>query len=130
MQRIALVVAAAVALALAGVALAAGMLTGTFTTRISGAPSAQLNGVWTIKLSAGGKYTIALGKQTLITGTATFNGSKITFGHESGPAACTGAQATGVYGWRLTGKTLRVTRYSDQCQGRRVVLGYPFTRVG
>ena len=129
MQRIALVGAAVVALALAGASLAATTLTGTFTTRIVGGEP-RFDGVWTIKLSAGGKYTIALGKQTLITGTATFNGSKITFGHESGPAACTGAQATGVYGWRLTGKTLRVTRYSDQCQGRRVVLGYPFTRVG
>jgi hypothetical protein len=131
MQRIALVVAGAAALSLAGASTAAATLTGTFTTRITGAPSAQLNGVWTMKIATGGRYTIALGKRVLITGRATVKAPRITFGNEIGPAACKGAQATGVYNYFLMkGKVLRFEALSDSCPGRRFVLSHQFTRVG
>jgi hypothetical protein len=124
------VLAAVVALAGAGGAAAATGPAGTFAATIQGSPLPRFDGVWTITLAAGGKYTIALGRQPLIRGTATFNGSRITFDRESGPAACLGAAARGVYSWRLTGKSLRFTRLADACLGRRVVLSYPFTRTG
>jgi hypothetical protein len=128
-QRILLVLAAVLVPAAAGASFAAAGFSGTFATRISGSPMPRFDGVWTMKLAPSGNYTIALGSQTLIRGSATVSGSKITFGRESGPAACTGAAATGVYSWHLSGKTLRFTRVADICLGRRVVLAHQFTKT-
>ena len=55
---------------------------------------------------------------------------QFTFQKETGPAACKGSQAVGRYGWSLKGKTLKLTRFSDKCVGRRTVLGGTFTKVG
>jgi hypothetical protein len=129
MKRI-VVACVAVAALTAGAALAAGGLAGTFTTKITGAPAAQFNGLWTVKIAAGGRYSIALGKQILISGQASEHASTISFGHESGPAACKGAQATGVYKWRLSGTHLTFTRLADKCSGRSFVLGHAFTKAG
>jgi hypothetical protein len=127
MKRIAIACAAAAALAVGGASAAAGGLSGTFKTKIAGAPAAQFDGVWTITVARNGRYTIALGGKTLIAGAATVRASTIAFGRESGPAACTGAQGTGVYTWRRSGKTLRFTRTSDRCPGRAFVLAHVFT---
>ena len=130
MRRFALALASVLALAAASAALAAVTLTGTYTTTIKGATLKQFNGVWTVKLAAGGTYTISLGKQTLITGHATFSGHRITFQRETGPAACLGTTTKGVYTWSLVGKKLRFTRVSDACLGRSFVLSYVFARAG
>ena len=38
-------------------------------------------------------------------------------------------QITGTYGWHRNGSKLTLTRFSDQCVGRRTVLSRPFTRI-
>jgi hypothetical protein len=129
MRRLLLACVAGAALALAGTALAAGGLTGTFTTTISGAPAAQFDGVWTMKIASSGRYSIAFGKHILISGQATQRPSTIVFGRETGPAACKGAQATGVYSWRAGGGRLTFTHLADKCPGRSFVLGHAFTRT-
>ena len=129
MKRIAL--AMPIVLALTGGALAAGTLSGKFSTRISGAPSPQFNGVWTLDFQKGGKYVISEGKRVLITGRATFMSPTITFGHETGPAACKGAQSRGTYNYfLLRGKVLRFELRADSCPGRRLVLGHQFAKIG
>ena len=129
MKRLTIAYAVAAALAFAGVSPAAGGLTGTFKTKIAGAPSAQFDGLWTMKIAASGRYSIALGKQILISGRATEKASTITFGHETGPAACKGAQATGLYRWQLHGARLTFTHVADRCPGRSFVLGHAFTKT-
>jgi hypothetical protein len=129
MRRIALALPIFLALAAASASLAAVTLTGTYTTTIKGAPLKQFNGVWTVKLAAGGKYSILLGTTTLISGQATFAGHQITFQRETGPAACLGTAAKGVYTWQLVGRTLRFTRVKDSCAGRRLVLGNVFSKA-
>jgi hypothetical protein len=127
-RRVVLLLIGAVALAGATAASAAHMPTGTFTTRIAGAPSPLLDGSWSLHFGAGRKYTISHAGRTAIVGRATFTSSTITFGHETGPLACTDGQARGVYRWRLSGRTLRFVRRSDACIGRRLVLAHAFSR--
>jgi len=65
-----------------------------------------------------------------VRGSVSYSGNQITFTDASGPAACTGAQATGVYSYTLPSKTtLRLTKIRDDCVGRRTVLaGRRFTK--
>jgi len=118
----------------AGVAAASSSITGIYVTNVKGKTPANLNGDWAIRIKSSGEYEIQkrVGNsgQLLVTGHAKIAGGKITFQKETGPAACKGSQAVGRYGWSLKGKTLRLTRYSDTCVGRRTVLGGTFTKVG
>jgi hypothetical protein len=128
-RRIVLAAVAATALAAAGSTASAGhLLNGTFTARISGAPSPVLDGSWSLHFGPGGRYTISKNGSTAAVGRATYGNGTIILGHETGPLACTGAQARAVYRWKLTGRTLRLTRRSDPCGGRRLVLARAFTR--
>ena len=133
MRQALLALAATAALVGASVALAAGSLTGIFTTSVKGKTPANLNGDWAIQIKSSGEYEIQKrvgnGGQLLVTGHAKIAGAQITFQKETGPAACKGSESTGRYGWSLKGKTLIFTRYADKCVGRRTILGGKFTRV-
>jgi hypothetical protein len=56
-------------------------------------------------------------------------GNRITFHDLGGPFACRGAQASGVYSWRVTGTRLTLTAVREPCAGRKTILTKPFTRV-
>jgi hypothetical protein len=106
------------------VALASGTLAGKYTTSIKSPP--QFKGTWVLKLAKGGNYTVDNG-QLLIRGRYSTNGSRITFGHESGDGACA---KSGTYTWKKTGRTLKFTRVSESpaCTGRSGVLAHTFTQ--
>jgi hypothetical protein len=134
MRQALVALAAAAALVGSSVALAAGSLTGIFTTTVKGKTPAALNGDWAIRIKASGDYQIAkrVGSsgQVLVTGHAKIAGGRITFQKETGPAACKGNVSVGRYAWSLKGKTLTFLRLADKCVGRRTILGGTFTKVG
>ena len=113
-------------------ATAAGLpLKGTFTTVITNAPSGQLDGAWQITLLPSGRYAIERNGIVLIRGRDSETATTIGFGHESGPAACTGAQSAATYRWRIKAGLLHLTAVRDGCIGRRVVLTtHPLKRIG
>jgi len=122
----------AVLLAAASTAAAVGNpLHGTFKTVITFAPSVQLKGTWQVDLLPTGRYTIERNGTVLIRGRDTETATKITFGHETGPAACTGSEATATYHWSLKAGLLRLTAVNETCLGRRVVLtANPLLKTG
>ena len=111
-------------LAVSSVALAGGSLAGRYTTSIR--RPAQFKGTWVLKFAKGGTYTVTNG-QVLIRGRYSTNGSRITFGHETGDGACA---KSGTYTWKKTGRTLKFTRVSESpvCDGRSGVLAHTFTQ--
>jgi hypothetical protein len=130
MQRLAVVAVLLAVLICASVATASGTLSGTYQTRIGAKPlGGQLKGTWAIKFSHG-NYKVSQGGTAVVHGKYTISGSKVSLGHESGPAACPG---TGTYRFHLSAKKLTFTRVSDgtaACAGRAAVLAGRFTKVG
>lgn len=127
-----LLLATVAALIVAAPAAAAGRpLHGTFTTVIKNAPDAQLDGAWQVALLANGGYTIKRNGTVLIRGRDTETATTISFGHESGPAACTGALGAATYGWSVRAGLLHLTTVREGCLGRHVVLTtHPLKKVG
>ena len=125
MKRFAIAAVVVVALALSAVALAGVTVVGKYATTIKSPP--EFKGTWVLNLANGGTYTVASNGQILVRGKYSVTGSKITFGHESGPGAC---PKTGKYIWKKSGKTLKFTRISDApvCSGRSGVLAHTFTQ--
>jgi hypothetical protein len=106
-------------------------LHGTYTTVIRNAPNDQLDGVWRVTLLPTGRYTIQRNGTVLIRGRDTETANTISFGHETGPAACTGGVGAATYGWSLHAGTLRLTTVREGCLGRHVVLTtHPLKIVG
>jgi hypothetical protein len=89
---------------------------------------AGLNGTWQLTIR---RHTFAVtkGGAAAASGSAQIAGARITFRDIGGPLACRGAQASGVYTWRLRGAKLTLARVYDPCLGRRLILGRSFTRV-
>ena len=134
-MKLRLVLATGVALLVAVSAVAAAAagrpLHGTFTTVIKNAPDDQLDGVWQIALLSNGRYTIERNGAVLIRGRDTETTTTISFGHETGPAACTGALGAATYRWSLRAGLLRLTTVHEGCLGRHVVLTTrPLKKVG
>jgi hypothetical protein len=127
-----LVLAAGVALVWASAAAAAGPpLHGTFTTVVKNAPEGQLDGAWQIALLTNGRYTIQRNGTVLVRGRDTETTATITFGHETGPAACTGALGPATYRWSLRAGLLRLATVHEGCFGRHVVLTtHPLKKTG
>jgi hypothetical protein len=127
-----LLLATGIALLISAAAAAAGSpLHGTFKTVIKGAPSDQLDGAWQVALLPTGRYTITRNGAVLIRGRATETATTISFGHESGPAACTGALGPATYRWSLKAGLLRLTTVHEGCFGRHVVLAtHSLKKVG
>jgi hypothetical protein len=121
-----------VLLVAASAAAAAGRpLQGTFKTVIKNAQDAQLDGVWQIALLPTGGYRIQRNGTVLIRGRDTETPTTISFGHETGPAACTGALGAASYRWSLRAGLLRLTTVREGCLGRHVVLTtHPLKKVG
>ena len=128
MKRIALV--AAVLAVLAGAASAGTPnVNGVYETKISGKSPAILNGTWLLSIAQSRAFAVARNGTTVIGGKVTIAGSRITFHDVAGPMACKSSQATGVYTWTLSGKTLKLKKVSDSCVGRATVLSSTFTWV-
>ena len=127
MKRFRLAAALAVGLTVTAGALALGGLSGSYTTKITGAPSAQLNGTWTLKFASGGGYSIVQNGHIVVKGVASYEQGAIVFTDKSGPAAC---QAKGSYRYIVGGKSLRFIAYTDTCAGRKFVLTHKFTKTG
>lgn len=110
---------------LSSVALAAGGLTGTYTTTISS--PAELKGRWSLILAKGGAYSVKLGGGVVARGKYRSTAKTITFDREQG-SVCTGA---GTYAWKKSGKTMTFARKREtsSCQARALVLGHRFTQV-
>lgn len=130
MRRIVLAMAAISILALAGTALAAGTLTGSYKTKVSGTKSfgGFLNATWVLKLTKG-HYAVTRNGKLQVRGKDTIKGHVITVRDTSGPAKCSG---TGKFRYTLKGKKLRFKKISDPskaCAGRDVVLSHVFTKV-
>jgi hypothetical protein len=127
MGRLTLFLVLAATLALPTAAFAGGGLRGTYTTKVNNA--GQYTGTWTLNLGRAGKYTILLNTALLVRGTYTTSGSKVTFGKESGAAACA---PPAKYSWKRTGTKLKLTKINDSaklCAGRILVLSHVFTRA-
>jgi hypothetical protein len=124
LKQLALAASLVAMLALSSVALGSGTLAGKYTTSIKS--PAQFKGTWVLTFAKGGTYTVDNG-QLLIRGRYSTNGSRITFGHETGDGACA---KSGTYTWKKTGRTLKFTRVSESpvCSGRSGVLGHTFTQ--
>ena len=119
------VAAVAAAIVMSSVALAAGGLSGTYTTTIKS--PAQLKGRWVLTYAQGGSYTVAVNGQAVARGKYTSTAKTITLYREQG-SGCTGA---GTYAWKRSGKTVSFSRKreSASCQARAVVLAHRFTQV-
>jgi hypothetical protein len=119
-----LTVGVAVLLAVPALALAAAQkspIAGTYSVTIIGKGSG-IDGKWTISIAPTGRYGIYTRGQKLITGSTKTIGKRVTFADQGGPKACPGAQAVGVYTWKLASGLLTLKPLSDACAGRRIVL--------
>jgi hypothetical protein len=131
MLRLVLATGVALLVAVSAAAAAGSPLHGTFTTVIKNAQDGQLDGAWRIALLTNGRYTIQRNGTVLIRGRDTETTTTIGFGHESGPAACTGALGAATYRWSLRAGLLRLTPVREGCFGRHVVLTtHPLKKVG
>jgi hypothetical protein len=125
MRRLALLLMITAGLALPAGAAAGATLPGKYTTKLAG--PAQFKGTWTLTFAKAGTYTVALKGSVLVNGKYTVSGSKVTLGHEKGPASCA---PSGTYSFKRTGATLKLTKVSDsaaKCAGRVLVLSHALT---
>jgi hypothetical protein len=99
-----------------------------YSTKIVGAKPALLDGTWRLTVNRR-SFSVAKGTTLAVSGTARIVGNRITFHDLGGPFSCRGAQATGVYSWRVSGKRLTLTAVREPCTGRRTILTKPFTRI-
>ena len=99
-----------------------------YSTKIVGAKPAVLNGTWRLTVNRR-SFSVARGTMLAVSGTARIVGNRITFHDLDGPFSCRGAQATGVYSWRVSGKRLTLTAFREPCAGRRTILTKPFTQI-
>lgn len=129
-------IAFATAAVAAAAALAAPVQAGTtaaiaphaYSTKISGAVPAALNGTWRLTVRPT-TFAVAKGSTLAVSGSVRIAGNRITFHDLGGPFSCRGAQATGVYAWKVAGTRLALTAVREPCAGRKTILTKPFTRV-
>jgi hypothetical protein len=131
MLRLLLATGVALLVAASAAAAAGTPLHGTFQTVITNASNKQLDGIWQIHLLPTGRYTISRYDTVLVRGRDTETKNTIGFGHETGPAACTGAVGPATYRWSLKFSVLRLTTVRESCVGRHVVLTtHPLLKTG
>jgi hypothetical protein len=106
----------------------AGLSPHAYTTRITGATPAVLNGPWRLAIRQT-TFSVGRGSAIVVSGTVQVAGSRVTFRDRGGPLACRGAQTVGVYAWRLAGKKLTLRPLHDTCGGRRTILSHPWTLI-
>lgn len=122
MKRLVTAVVFMAAFTLCSVAVAAANLNGTWKETIhSSALQGELNGTWTFKADDG-VYHVSDNGRAIVHGNYTIKGKKISLKDTGGSAKCPG---TGVYKFKVSGKSLKFTLVSDKnaaCIGRRGVL--------
>ena len=113
------------ALVVSSAALAAGELTGKYTTTISS--PAQIKGKWTLTFAKSGVYTVALNGKVGARGTYSSTAKTVTFREP----ASTGCGGSGTYAWKKSGSTLTFVRRreSPACQPRAIILSHRFKQV-
>lgn len=99
-----------------------------YSTKIAGATPAVLNGTWRLSMNRTA-FSVTKGASLAVGGSVKIVGNRITFHDIGGPFACHGAQATGVYSYRIAGKRLTLTAVKEPCAGRKTILTKPFTRI-
>jgi hypothetical protein len=124
MRRFAFAGAGIVALALSPGAMAATAPSGKYQTKV---PSGQLKGTWTINFVKPGSYNVSGPFPGTVHGKDTISGSTLTLNHESGGSDCKGP---GKYKFKLSGKTLTLTKISDSCASRATVTSHKLIKVG
>jgi hypothetical protein len=127
MRRVACVVGLFGVLAICAVAAAASLPNGTYTGTVGGsALGGKVKGTWTLAF-ASPNYTIGYNGSTVVKGSFSQSGGKVTFSDKSGKLACPGK---GVYSYKVSGRTLTFKKVSDssKCAGRIAVLAVPFTK--
>jgi hypothetical protein len=129
-RKLGLVAAALVAVAVVGVAPAAAprLAPHVYVATITGARPAALNGTWRLAV-VNPSFSLRKDGALAVIGTVTIAGSRVTFRDAAGPLACRGTQKSGTYTWRLRGRRLTFTRFSDTCGGRPLVLSRPFVQT-
>jgi hypothetical protein len=130
MKKLYAAAVAVVALALCSVAMAAVSLKGTYKETLhSSVLGGQLNGTWTLKIKKG-TYSASDDGHPVVHGKYTISGNEASFTDTGGTGKCPG---TGVYKFKLKGKSLKFTKVSDPnsgCVGRETVLtGATFKKV-
>lgn len=82
-------------------------------------------GEWTMTLADDRSYRIAKNGQVLVEGHFVSSAEQISFTDEAGDLACTQASEmkTGSYKWSYQNHQLAFTPVTDNCEGRRFVLG-------
>lgn len=131
MKRITLAAALVVAAAVAAptfAAPAASIAPHVWSTKITGASPAVLNGTWHLTVK-GRSFAVTKGVSLAVGGSAKVAGNRITFHDLDGPFACKGTQATGVYRWQVNATRLTMSAVSEPCAGRKTILTRPFTLV-
>jgi hypothetical protein len=128
MKRLAIAASLLLSAAASSAALAAGGPSGTYKTLIvSNALNGELKGAWTIAFTSG-TYTVTTHSTVVVRGKYSINGTKIAFGHETGPGACA---TSGTYTFHANGQKLTFIRVNDsKCAARSVVLGGSYTKSG
>lgn len=107
----------------------AGILTGTFETKISG-KSSQLNGTWRFSISQFGRSSTTLNGKLVVTGAIAAANGKFAVTDTGGKLACQGIQAVGAYTYTLKGKQLTLKATYDACSPRKTVLtAHPLTKI-
>jgi len=125
MKRLAVIASLLAALVSPSLALAGGSLVGKYSVKIA-TPSA-LKGTWVLSFAKNRTYTIAESGTIVVHGHYVSLGSEVTLSQEKGPRACS---QFGDYTWKRTATTLKLTKVSDPCAGRLLVLGHPLKVVG
>jgi len=105
---------------------------GTYVSKIT-AQGPALNGTWKLKLTTtfapAGRFQMSRNGAIVVNGVSAITGNKLTLVDQSGKLACKGTQQTGIYTFKLKGKTLTLKTVFDSCAARQVVLtSRPFTK--
>jgi hypothetical protein len=97
------------------------LVTGSFSTKISGKARA-LNGTWTLRLKSTGRFETLRNGKVVVRGQGAAAAGKLAIRDQSGPYACKGLQQAGVYSYKLKGRTLTLKVVTDRCAGRKIIL--------
>lgn len=127
MKRVAIAVAVVAALALAPAAVAAGVLSGKYETKIKSPP--KLAGTWVLDfttVNGSSVVKITVNGHLVAADEVFYKGDKIRFGRGYRGARC---KSSGFYTFKVTGNKLNFTVRRDSCTGRKDVLLHTFTKI-
>jgi hypothetical protein len=105
----------------ASLATASSPLRGTYATTITGKP-APLNGKWQLRFLPGNAVRVVRNGKVVVFGRAIVIGSRVRVTDRSGSYACSPAEGTGVYLYKVLGRRLTFTAVADRCVGRKLIL--------